>query len=145
HHYMEIVTKDALFLRRTDQIAITTRQQAIDAGLTGPTARASGLERDIRLDAPYLAYADYPIQLTIETEGDLKARFVVRLRELLESYRYIRTLLGLMPDGALKTRMPRRIKEAEVISRVEAPRGELFYFIKSNGSDTPERLHIKTP
>ena len=145
YHYIDVVTHDALFLRRTDKIAITTYQQAIDAGLTGPTGRASGLERDIRLDAPYLAYGEYPIQLTTETDGDLKARFVVRLRELLETYRYIRVLLNKLPDGELKTRMPRRIKEGETISRVEAPRGELFYFIKSNGSDTPERIHIKTP
>lgn len=145
YHYIDVVTHDALFLRRTDKIAITTYQQAIDAGLTGPTGRASGLERDIRLDAPYLAYGEYPIQLTIETDGDLKARFVVRLRELLETYRYVRMLLDKLPEGELKTRMPRRIKEGETISRVEAPRGELFYFIKSNGSDTPERIHIKTP
>lgn len=145
HHYIDVVTQDALFLRRTDKLAITTRTQAIAAGLTGPTARASGVERDTRIDAPYLAYEDYPIQLTIESEGDLKARFVVRLRELLESYRYIRTLLALMPEGELKTRMPRRIKAGETVSRVEAPRGELFYFIKSNGSDTPDRIHIKTP
>ncbi len=63
------------------QTRLQLRHIKIDAGLTGPTGRASGLERDIRLDAPYLAYGEYPIQLTIETDGDLKARFVVRLRE----------------------------------------------------------------
>ena len=145
HHYVDVVTNDALFLRRTQNIAVLTEQQALAGGLTGPTARASGVKRDIRLDAPYLAYAEPPIALTIETDGDLKARFVVRLRELFESYRYIRLLLDALPQSELTARMPRRIKAGETISRVEAPRGELFYFIKSNGTDTPERIHVRTP
>jgi len=144
-HYVDVVTNDSLFLRRTQNIAVMSYEQALIAGVTGPTTRASGVKRDIRLDAPYLAYANYPIKLMIETHGDLEARFVVRLRELLESYQYIRTLLDVLPEGELKTRMPRRIKAGETISRVEAPRGELFYFIKSNGTDIPDRIHIRTP
>ena len=144
-HYVDVVTNDTLFLRRTQNIAVMSYEQALLAGVTGPTTRASGVKRDIRLDAPYLAYADYPINCIIETTGDLEARFVVRLRELLESYQYIRILLDALPEGDLKTRMPRRIKAGETISRVEAPRGELFYFIKSNGTDIPERIHIRTP
>ena len=144
-HYLEVVTQDALFLRRTKGIGLTSYQQALDGGLTGPTARASGVLRDIRLDAPYAAYVDYPMRLITEKDGDLKARFVVRIRELFESYRYIRRLLENLPEGDLTTRMPRRIKAGEAISRVEAPRGELFYFIKSNGTDTPERIHVRTP
>lgn len=144
-HYLDIVTQDALFLRRTRDIAVMTEEQARVAGVTGPTARASSVKRDIRVDAPYLAYGEYPIPLTIETRGDLEARFVVRLRELMTSYEYIRTLLDVMPEGDLTTRMPRRIKEGETISRVEAPRGELFYFIQSNGTDTPQRIHVRTP
>lgn len=144
-HYIDVVTHDTLFLRRTDGIAVTSCDAALSAGLTGPTARASGVQRDIRCDAPYLAYRDMPLQITTETDGDLKARFVIRLREMLESCRYIEVLLDNLPDTDLTVRMPRRIKAGEAISRVEAPRGELFYFIKSNGSDMPERIHIKTP
>ena len=70
---------------------------------------------------------------------------VVRLRELFEAYRVIRAILDNLPEGELTTRMPRRIKAGETISRVEAPRGELFYFIKSNGSDMPERIKVRTP
>jgi ech hydrogenase subunit E len=70
---------------------------------------------------------------------------VVRVNELFESYRLIRAILDGMPPGELTARMPRRIKAGETISRVEAPRGELFYFIKSNGSDTPERVKVRTP
>jgi ech hydrogenase subunit E len=145
HHYLDIVGHDVLFLRRTEGIGKLSYQQAFEGGLAGPTARASGVAFDIRIDAPYLAYADHPITPVYEKDGDLKARFVVRIRELFESYRYIRTLLAMLPEGELTSRMPRRIKAGETISRVEAPRGELFYFIKSNGSDMPERIHLRTP
>jgi ech hydrogenase subunit E len=70
---------------------------------------------------------------------------VVRINELFESYRLIREILQQLPQGDLTVRMPRRIPEGEVISRSEAPRGELFYFIKSSGGDMPERIKIRTP
>jgi NADH-quinone oxidoreductase subunit D len=70
---------------------------------------------------------------------------VVRLQELFESYRVIRAILDHLPAGELTSRMPRKIREGETLSRVEAPRGELLYFIKSNGTDMPERVHVRTP
>ena len=144
-HYLDVVNHDMLFLKRTQDVGIMSYQQALEGGLTGPTARASGVARDIRVDIPYLTYVDHPITPVYEKDGDLKARFSVRIRELFETYQYIRALLDVLPEGELTSRMPRRIKEGETISRVEAPRGELFYFIKSNGSDTPERIHLRTP
>jgi Ni,Fe-hydrogenase III large subunit len=144
-HYLEVINHDTLFLRRTQGIGVMSYHQALDGGLTGPTARASGVTQDLREDVPYIAYADHPITPIYEQEGDLKARFSVRIRELFETYQYIRTLLDALPQGELTVRMPRRIKAGETISRVEAPRGELFYFIKSNGSDMPERIHLRTP
>jgi NADH-quinone oxidoreductase subunit D len=81
----------------------------------------------------------------VETAGDLEARFVVRVKELFESYRLIRLILDKMPAGDLTVKIPRRIPEGETISRVEAPRGELFYYIKSNGSDIPDRVKVRTP
>jgi NADH-quinone oxidoreductase subunit D len=144
-HYLNVVTSDAGFLQRTRGIGVMSRNQAEVLGTVGPTARASGVERDIRIEAPYAAYADYPVKLTLETAGDLEARFVVRIRELFECYRIIRSVLDDLPAGELTTRVPRRIRAAETISRVEAPRGELFYFIKSNGTDMPERIRVRTP
>lgn len=145
HHYLDVVTADAGFLQRTRGVGLMTRNQAEVLGTVGPTARASGVERDLRVEAPYAAYGDFPIMLTLQSGGDLEARFVVRIKELFECYRLIRTILDNLPVGDLATRMPRRIKAAETVSRVEAPRGELFYFIKSNGSDTPERIKVRTP
>ncbi|MGD8857248.1 MAG: nickel-dependent hydrogenase large subunit [Chloroflexota bacterium] len=145
HHYLDVVTSDAGFLQRTRGVGVMTKRQAEVLGTVGPTARASGVEREIRVEAPYAAYDAFPIQITLASAGDLEARFVVRIKELFESYRIIREVLNNLPDGDLTTRMPRRIKPAETVSRVEAPRGELFYFIKSNGSDKPERIRVRTP
>ncbi len=69
----------------------------------------------------------------------------MRVKELFESYRVIREILDRMPAGDLTARMPRRVKEGETVSRIEAPRGELFYFIKSGGGDKPERVKARTP
>jgi len=145
HFYLNVVTTDSVFLQRTRGIGVTTLEQAELLGLVGPTARASGVTRDIRVDAPYAAYEEFPIHVVLDTAGDLESRFVVRIKELFESIRLIRQILETLPDGELQARVPRRIKEGETISRVEAPRGELFYFIKSNGTDTPERIKIRTP
>ncbi len=145
HFYLNIVTSDAVFLQRTRGIGVTPLAQAEWLGLVGPTARASSVTRDIRIDAPYAAYAEFPVHIVLDKAGDLEARFVVRIKELFESCRIVRQILDNLPPGELQVRIPRRIKEGETISRVEAPRGELFYFIKSNGTDTPERIKIRTP
>jgi NADH-quinone oxidoreductase subunit D len=145
-HYLDVVRSDALFVQRTSGIGVLTAEQAKQLGVVGPGARALGLARDVRVEAPYAAYADFPVEIVLDSAGDLMARFVVRLKELFESYRIIRQILDNMPPGELEVkRMPRRIKAGETISRVEAPRGELFYYIKSNGSDMPERIKIRTP
>jgi ech hydrogenase subunit E len=145
HHYLHVVKNDTPFLQRTRGIGVLTRSQADVLGCVGPVARASNVPRDVRVEAPYGAYQQYPVNIVLDESGDLEARVVVRLKELLESYRIIREILDSLPPGELTTRMPRRIKEGETISRVEAPRGELFYFIKSNGTDKPERIKVRTP
>ncbi len=146
HHYRRVVSEDAFFLQRTRGVGTMTHAEALALGVVGPTARASGVARDVRVDAPYVAYADFPAQIQLLTAGDLEARFLVRLDELLDSYRLIRVLLAGLPAGELTAkRMPRKLKPGEVISRVEAPRGELFYYIRSTGGETPDRVKVRTP
>lgn len=146
HHYLKVVQTDVMFQQRTHQIGVMQPADAAHLGVVGPTARASGVARDIRIEAPYAGYVDFPVKLVVAHDGDLAARFTVRLEELFESYRLIREILGNLPTGDLKVkRMPRRIKPGETISRVEAPRGELFYFIRSNGTDMPDRIKVRTP
>ncbi len=144
-HYLNVVTTDRTFLARTEGVGRMTREQADLFGAVGPTARASGVPRDVRVDAPYAFYSTVPVQLITDERGDLLARFVVRINELFEAIRLIREILNHLPEGELTVRMPRRIPAGETISRVEAPRGELFYFIKSNGGEKPERVKVRTP
>jgi NADH-quinone oxidoreductase subunit D len=146
-HYHRVVDEDAFFQERTNGIGIMSRAEALRLGVTGPTARASGVERDVRVDEPYIAYKDFPVQLKTLTAGDLKARFLVRIDEMLECYRVIRQIINELPDGEELTvkRMPRKLKPGEVISRVEAPRGELFYYIRSTGGEMPDRIKVRTP
>jgi ech hydrogenase subunit E len=144
-HYFEVLTNDTMFLQRTRGIAVMSRTQAEVMGAIGPTARASNVARDVRVESPYAAYKQYPVNMALDTRGDLEARFVVRVNELLESFRLIRQILGTLPEGELTVRLPRRIPAGEAVMRVEAPRGELFYFVKSNGTDKPERVKVRTP
>jgi NADH-quinone oxidoreductase subunit D len=144
-HYMKVVTTDETFLGRTRGIGTLSRDRAKLLGAVGPTARASGVKRDVRVNAPYSGYKEFPVKMVIDQTGDLEARFVVRLKELYESYRLIKEILEKIQPGEIATRIKRKIPEGEVISRVEAPRGELFYFIKSNGTEMPDRVKVRTP
>lgn len=144
-HYLELVQTDSMFRRRTRGIGVMTREQAEAYGVVGPTARASGVGRDLRRDAPYAAYLDHTVNVVTDEAGDLEARVLVRVRELRESCALLRRLLQALPEGDLTTRMPRRIPEGEALIRVEAPRGELFYFVRSTGGDRPDRVKVRTP
>jgi ech hydrogenase subunit E len=134
HYYMKIVTTDESFLRRTRGVAVMNTAQAEELGAIGPTARASGVDRDMRVDAPYLLYDRFAVTIVLSSEG-----------ELFESVRMIRDVLDHLPEGELTVRFPRRIPEGETVSRLEAPRGGLFYFIKSDGGEIPARVKVRTP
>lgn len=144
-HYLDVVNNDETFIGRTRGIGTMTREQAQLLGAVGPTARASNFAHDVRVDAPYAAYAEFPVEMVVAEQGDLHARFVVRILETMESIRVLRRIFDHMPESELVTRVPRRIPAGETISRVEAPRGELFYFIASNGGEKPERVKVRTP
>jgi ech hydrogenase subunit E len=143
--YLDLVENDPMLAARTRGIGVMSAGDVLRLGVVGPTARASGARRDLRAEAPYSAYPDFPVEVITEAAGDLHARFVVRVREILESSRLIRAVLDHLPEGDIQARMPRRIPAGESIVRVEAPRGELFYFIKSGGGDMPERVKVRTP
>jgi NADH-quinone oxidoreductase subunit D len=108
-------------------------------------ARASGVDVDLRRDAPYAAYDRVHLNVVTHDEGDVWARTLVRVLETIESLRLCRQLLMGLPDGPTAVRAPRRVPSGEVVSRAEAPRGELIYYIRSDGSDRPARIKIRTP
>ena len=144
-HYLHVVTKDTSFLGRAKGIGVTSKEEAASLEMLGPTLRAAGVARDVRVDAPYGSYRQFPVTMVLDSAGDLAARFKVRILEALESIRVIRVILDGLPEGDLSVKFPRRIPAAETISRFEAPRGEVFYYLKSNGTDKPERVKIRTP
>lgn len=145
-HYLDVVTTDSTFLARTRGIGVMTCEEAQRLGAVGPTARASNVPRDVRVDAPYAYYKNFPVKVITDPDGDLEARFVVRIKELFESYRIIKEIVQNLPEGELKAkRVPRKMPAGNIISRVEAPRGELFYYIESEGQTTPYRLKVRTP
>ena len=145
HYYLNVVNNDESFLGRTRGVGTMTTEEAENLGAIGPVVRASGVRRDLRVDAPYLMYADFPITMITATAGDLQARFVVRIQELFESTRNIRALVEHLPEGELAVRFPRKVRAGETVSRIEAPRGGLFYFIKSDGGENPVRVKVRTP
>ena len=144
-HYLHVTMDDTSFLQRSRGIGTMSQAEADGLGVVGPVARASGIRRDIRTDAPYGGYVQFPVKIVVDAAGDLAARFKVRMEEIFESSRVIRAILDGLPEGELTVKMPRRIPAGEAISRFEAPRGELFYYVKSNGTDMPERVKIRTP
>jgi ech hydrogenase subunit E len=145
HHYLKVVTTDETLIGRTRNVGKMTADEADTLGAVGPTARASGVPRDIRVDAPYAGYPDFPVKAITATAGDLEAKFIVRLQELFESYRVIREILDHMPAGDLTVRVKPKVPPGETISRVEAPRGELLYYVKSAGGANPDRVKVRTP
>jgi ech hydrogenase subunit E len=127
-------------------VGILTREEAIDFGVVGPVARASGLATDTRADRPYLAYDELGFRIVTDPAGDVRARIVVRALEVLESVRLIEEALKRIPEGpiGIPTLYP-FIPPGEAAARCEGPRGEVFYYLASDGSDTPTRVKIRTP
>lgn len=111
----------------------------------GPVARASGLDIDVRKDQPYLSYADLGFESVVRTEGDVLARVVMRALEMGESVRLIRKALLSLPPGPLRaTQGLPEIPAGEATIRTEAPRGEAFYYVASEGTASPARVKIRT-
>jgi len=111
----------------------------------GPTARASGVDRDVRRDDPYLVYDEIPFNVITDNHCDVLGRTIVRVKELIESYKIIRFALNNIPQGDIAVRSPRRIPAGEAFSRYEAPRGEDVHYVKGNGTDKPERVKLRAP
>jgi len=121
--------------------------EALALGAVGPTLRGSGIDSDVRREDGYAAYGDVEFDVIVENDGDVRARFMVRARETLESVRIVRQLLERLPQGPIlgELKEPNLKERREITGRVEAPRGELIYFIRSNGTNVPERVKVRTP
>jgi len=138
------VLDDPVLHERLKGIGILKKEEAIDYAALGPTARASGVDIDVRRDHPYAAYDKVKWNVITREEGDVFAKTVVRILEMFESVSIIRQCLDKMPDGPIDSN-PKDVPPGEGIGQIEAPRGECFHYIKSDGTNSPMRHKVRAP
>lgn len=144
-YYLEVAAEEATIIKRLSGVGLLYYDEALRLDAVGPTARASSIDRDIRRDDPYAAYQEISFNVITDNHCDVYGRTIVRVKELMESYRIIRQCLKNLPAGLIAIKSPRNIPAGEAVSRYEAPRGEDLHYVKSNGSEKPERVKIRAP
>jgi len=150
--YNELLTYNKIFIERTADIGVLPPEVAISFGVTGPNLRGSGVKWDIRKDDPYSIYDkfDYDIPIgagEMGTVGDCWDRYYVRMVEMKESAKIIRQALKGLPAGDVHQALPKKIRppKGSIYKRTESPRGDLAYYIVSDGSPIPYRLKMRSP
>jgi NADH-quinone oxidoreductase subunit D len=145
--YDKLLTKNPVFRARCEGIGVIDADEAVAYGLSGPTLRGSGVAHDIRRFMPHDAYDRVEFDVCTRPEGDVMARYLVRVCEIGESIRIVRQALEKMPEGPVLAKVPKVLRPpaGEAYSMVEAPRGELSFYMVSDGSANPLRVHIRAP
>ncbi len=144
-YYKEVAISEKTILARAENVGILKPKDALKLTAVGPTARASGIKVDIRKDDPYASYLDTPFDMITTDTNDVLGRVVVRVLEIFESIKIIRYLMEHLPVGDITMKVPRKVPEGESVSHTEAPRGEDFHYLRSNGTEKPERYKVRTP
>jgi NADH-quinone oxidoreductase subunit D len=144
-YYFYIGANEPSFVARIAGVGFLSKENAVALCAVGPVARASGVARDVRKDDPWAVYDEIDFEVATADSCDVLGRVVVRVKELLESYKICEQLLKSLPAGDIAVKAPRKAKPGEVVSRYEAPRGENIHYIKANGTDKPERLKVRAP
>lgn len=145
--YETLLTENRIWLGRTKGIGVLSAQDAIDMGATGPVLRASGVKWDIRKAAPYAAYDQYKFEIPVGKNGDTYDRYVVRVEEMRQSRLICLQAIENIPTGPIMARVGKVLKPppGEVYHVIEAPKGELGYYIVSDGTVQPYRVRIRPP
>jgi NADH-quinone oxidoreductase subunit D len=170
--YEDLLTKNRIWMGRTRGVGVMALEDMLDLGVTGPMLRAGGLKIDARKDEPYTSYEKFDFEVPTRTESDVYARYQVRMEEMRQSVRIVRQALDGMPAGPwkaedqhvvlpdrekMKTQMEAliyhfkivtegfRVPEGEVYQAIESPRGELGFYVVSDGTAKPYRVHMRTP
>jgi NADH-quinone oxidoreductase subunit D len=168
----KLINTNRIFLGRVDGVGVISKECALDLGLTGPCLRACGVEHDLRRANPYLIYRDLDFAIPVYEGGDCLARYYVRMAEIKESTKIVRQVISSIPAGEVKAGLPKQVlpnKErvykkmeelihdfmlinfginppvGEMYHAVEAPKGELGFYIYSNGEGQPWRMKIRSP
>ncbi|MDO9541447.1 MAG: nickel-dependent hydrogenase large subunit [Kiritimatiellia bacterium] len=144
-YYIQVATEEATLIARLSKVGYLSNADALRLGAVGPTGRASAVGRDVRHDDPYAAYADLDFKVITDDHCDVYGRTLVRVGELMETYKMIRQILKQIPEGPIAIKAPRKIPAGEAFSRYEAPRGEDVHYVRANGTEKPERVKIRAP
>ncbi|MGE5581287.1 MAG: nickel-dependent hydrogenase large subunit [Bacillota bacterium] len=144
-YYIKVATNEPTFIGRLAGVGKLSKEDALKYGAVGPTARGSGIPRDVRKDDPYGVYAELSWKVITDDHSDVLGRTIVRVYELLESYRMLRELVEKLPEGPISVKVPRKIPAGEAVSRYEAPRGEDIHYVRANGTELPERVKVRAP
>lgn len=142
------LTNNELVMVRTQGVGTLTDEQAINFSITGPILRASGVPYDIRRADPYSIYERLEFDVVTKTHGDVYDRYLVRLEEMRQSVRIVKQVLAQMPEGPIMAGKPVyqvRVPAGEAFGHVEAPKGELGYYVISDGKPNPKRYHVRAP
>jgi NADH-quinone oxidoreductase subunit D len=170
--YENLLTTNPIWLKRTKGVAVLSAEDAVALGASGPTLRASGVDIDLRRDMPYSGYEKFKFKVPVSNDGDVFARYIVRVQELRESNEIVRQTLEGVPEGPIKADAPKivlpdrekmktqmealiyhfkivtegfPVPAGEVYQAVESPRGEMGYYVVSDGSPKPYRVHVRAP
>jgi NADH-quinone oxidoreductase subunit D len=167
-----LLSKNRIFVDRTKDLGVITREDALSFGISGPNLRGSGIDHDLRKRHPYLGYEQYDFDIPLGSVGDCYDRYVVRMEEIRQSVKIIRQVLDKMPDGPIAVNDPKNVAppKTTVLTKMEElihhfilhtegvhapagevyfghenPKGELGFYIYSKGGGTPHRLKIRSP
>ena len=145
--YETLLTTNRIWVERTKGVGYLSGQDCIDLGVTGPVLRASGVKWDLRKAQPYSGYQNFDFEIPIGLNGDTYDRYIVRIAEMRQSIRIIQQAVDGIPSGPIMGKVPKVIKPpvGEVYHSIEAPKGELGYFIVSDGSTQPYRVRVRPP
>ena len=145
--YDQLLAENEVLLARTKGVGVITAEQAINASISGPILRASGVNWDLRKADPYSIYDRFEFDIPTGKNGDNYDRYRQRIEEIRQSVRILRQAIEQVPDGEIRTRVPRAFKppKGEAYGRLEAPKGELGFYLVSDGSAKPYRFKIRAP
>jgi NADH-quinone oxidoreductase subunit D len=145
--YEQLLTKNRIWINRTRGIGVLSAEDAIAYGVTGPVLRGSGVKWDIRKAQPYEAYDKVEFEVPTGTHGDTYDRYIVRIQEMHQCVRIIRQCVERLAPGPIFGKVGKVIKPpvGEVYHSIEAPKGELGYFVVSDGSTNPYRVRVRPP
>jgi len=145
--YEQLLTTNRIWVERTRGVGFISAADCKALGVTGPVLRASGVKWDLRKAQPYAAYSEFDFEIPTGEHGDTYDRYIVRMEEMRQSLRIIQQAVGKIPSGPIMAKVPKVMKPpvGEIYHSIEAPKGELGYFIVSDGSTQPYRVRVRPP